>query len=280
MGAIFGRTQATAAEPWSFGEMGASSYPDISIPEGLHTLAHGPRQLKVAAAGALSEVVNGEVQVLEEILDEAKCVHVPMPSDGRNLFAVLIDELVVDSFEGAEALAVFLERCTAYDHEWDDEDEWNAQVVMVQEFLKTSPGIVAALARAKAKQSGMTATLLDVILKRLAGDKKAAAPAEVATQKSSNNILVAISLRLLSRLFSPFLSILRRLTGWPKSSSSVQAPPEVMSVNTRVQCAVCQEYTKQPVVCPICRDATYVSQEHLESDRKRHSTWCFKPRGT
>lgn len=253
MGKVFGRLQAVG-------------YPDISIPEGLHTLAHGSRKFKVLAAGSLSEIVNGEVQILEEILDEAKGVHVPIPPDGRNLFTVLIDELSLGSFEGAEALATFIERCTAYDTEWDDEDEWNQQILEVQEFLKESPGVVAGLARAKAKQSGTTASLLGVVLQRLKGEKKAVVDAVEAVVVPA----------WWHRLVAPLLW-LRQRCGLHRPDSDT--PPDVMSVNTRVQCAVCSEYTKAPVVCLQCKDATYCCEEHLKSDVGRHGTWCFKPRG-
>jgi len=268
MGALFGRSRGDA---FVFAKANAG-YPDISIPEGLHTLARGPRELKIAAAGALCELVNGEVQVLEEILDEAKFVHVPAPADGRNIFAVVTDEFLQGPFDGAEVLATFIERCTAYDTEWDDEDEWNAQVLQVHEFLKDSPGAVSGLARAKAKQSGAAASLLGTVLLRLQGDKKAVAEA----------VAEAVAVPLSGRLFSPLLWLLQRL-GLRRSQSHIEttlpAPPEVMSVNTRVQCAVCQEYTKTPVVCIKCKDANYCSEEHLKSDAKRHGTWCFEPRG-
>jgi len=268
MGALFGRLRG---DSFVFTKANAA-YPDISIPEGLHTLAHGPRKLKVAAAGALCEIVNGEVQVLEEILDEAKCVHVPVPADGRNIFTVLIDELSLGAFAGAEVLATFIERCTAYDTAWDDEDEWNQQVLQVHEFLKECPGAVSGLARAKAKQYGAAASLLGTVLLRLQGDRKAVAEA----------VAEAVAVPLWRRLFSLLLWLLQRL-GLGRSPSHIEttlpAPPEVMSVNTRVQCAVSGKYTTKPVVCPKCKDANYCSEEHLKSDAVRHGTWCFEPRG-
>lgn len=268
MGALFGRSRG---DSFVFAKADAG-YPDISIPEGLHTLAHGPRKLKIAAAGALCELVNGEVQVLEEILDEAKFVHVPVPADGRNIFTVLTDELLHGHFDGAEVLATFIERCTAYDSEWDDEDEWNQQVLQVHEFLKSSAGAVSGLARAKSKQSGAAASLLGTVLLRLQGDKKAFAEA----------VSEAVAVPLWRRLFSPLLWLLRRL-GLCRSHSHIEstlpAPPEVMSVNTRVQCAVCEKYTQKPVVCPKCKDANYFSEECMKRDAERHGTWCCEPRG-
>merc|ERR1711879_854527 len=110
-------------------------------------------------------------------MGEALGTHVPLPPDGRHVFAVLIDELVEGPFEGADAIAQLLERCTAYDIAWDDEDEWNQQVLKVHGFLKDSPGMVSRIARAKERQFGDVADSLWTVLKRLAGDKTAEAAA-------------------------------------------------------------------------------------------------------
>jgi len=189
----------------------------------------------------------------------------PIPPDGRNLFKVLADELSLGPFDGADVIATFVERCTAYDTEWDDEDEWNEQVLKVQEFLRESPGAVSGLAKAKAKQSGSAAASLAAVLLRLSHDKK-------------TQVEVAV-LPWWRRLYLPLLGYFKRLTsatlGWPQNRI-----PDVSSVNTRVQCAVCQNYTSQaPVVCSQCNDANYCCQEHLDADRGRHGTWCFEPRG-
>jgi len=220
------------------GSSGSStSYQDISVPEALYTLLMA-LHLKVAAAGALGDLVYGEVQVLEEILDQAQGTHVPIPSDGRNLFTVLTEELSSGPFDGDEAIAMLFERCTAYDLEWDDEDEWNEQVMKVQDFLKKSSGSIAGLSEAKTKHSGNTAALLGVVLQRLAGDKKAQA----------------------------------------KTVYSPPTVPEVLSMNTRMFCAVCNKPLPNPVVCPKCKNTCYFSEEHLQEDAARHSMWCFEPR--
>lgn len=229
-------------------------YQDLSIPEALNTLVFGPRDAKALAARALADLVYGEVQVLEEVLDEAQGVHVALPSDGRHIFMVLADALSAERFEDAEAIALFLERCTAYDCEFNDEDEWNQQVLKLHALLKESPGFVASLARAKLKQVGACSIFLEKVLDRLASDKTAQ--------------MVIVDDLSRSRGFG---CACRR----PRSACA----PKLIFVNTRVQCAVCKEPLHEldtPVRCPGCRCTSYCSKEHLDEDVIRHAAWCFE----
>lgn len=216
---------------------GAAELPDISVPEALHTLARGPRPRRALAARALTEILCGEVQVLEEVLDEAKGAHPEfggLRSDGRSILSVVLDDLLVkDSF--SEAFVDLLLQCTAYDKEWDEADEWNQLVVSAASYLRDQEAAAVRLAKAEVlHRGGVVAAKAALLRKRLQGERTAAA-----------------------------------------DLSEKLAAPGMLSMNTRAYCPVCLTMCPEMVRCPTCRNVGYCSHMHMQEDVRRHGAWCF-----
>jgi len=219
--------------------------PDISVPEALHTLAHGTPCKCAQAARALTGVLFGDVQILEEVLDEARGVHPEFGcrrSDGKTIFTAVLNGLTQthvtdDNYDDVEAFADFLLQCIAYDPEWDDSDEWNQLTVKVVEYLTHSENACVLLEEAKERHKkkpiGFKMTILH---RRLQGDKTAFD--EAKTHPST---------------------------------------PGLLSMNTRVQCPVCLQMQAKMVLCPQCCNVAYCSKEHQDADSSRHHEWCFPP---
>ena len=50
--------------------------------------------------------------------------------------------------------------------------------------------------------------------------------------------------------------------------------PDVLSFNTRVQCATCSTPAQARHQCARCRSVVYCSEEHARRDAARHAFWC------
>lgn len=231
--------------------------PDISIPEALHTLAHGPPESRVLASRALTGVLSGEAQVLEEVLDEASGQHPEFGgkrADGRSILGVVLDDLNAGVASGtrkgqidAEFLIDFLLQCTDWDSEWDETDEWNSMVLRAVAMLRNDEGAEAHLAEAEAQLPNIqvdgpspcsaTAAKIAVLRRRLGGEREVQAAD-------------------------------------PREEPGVS--PGMLSMNTRVQCSVCNVMRPDFVRCPRCRNVGYCTGEHLKEDALRHSAWCFE----
>jgi len=226
--------------------------PDTSVPEALHTLGHGTRAKRALAARALVEILGGEVQVLEDVLDEAQGAHPDVGggrgNDGRGVLGVVLDELAGLDPQGpppqgetgqrggeGEALVDLLLQCTAYDSQWDESDEWNQLTLRAVSFLCEEERAEVRLSLARDRYRGsLVAQKAAVVQRRLAGERAAAA--EV---------------------------------------NSLSPAPGMLSMNTRFACPVCMRMRADLVRCPQCRSVGYCSEEHMRSDADRHRAWCF-----
>eukprot|EP00927_Polykrikos_kofoidii_P062864 TRINITY_DN57658_c0_g1_i1.p1 TRINITY_DN57658_c0_g1~~TRINITY_DN57658_c0_g1_i1.p1 ORF type:complete len:274 (-),score=55.45 TRINITY_DN57658_c0_g1_i1:36-857(-) len=223
----------------------AAVCPDISIPEALHVLSHGSFSKRVLAARGLVGILNGEVQVLEELLDEASNVHPEYGggrrNDGRCLLRVVLDDLSSEVRAlDAEAFADLLLQCTAFDVEWDETDEWNEMTQRAVGSLRAVEGADALLAKAEVRHAGSPiAEKASVLRRRLSGDRAAA------------------------------------VTVVPGTTELPRPAPGVLSMNTRVQCAVCFQMGSDLMRCPQCQNVGYCSHGHLGEDLARHAAWCF-----
>mmetsp|Transcript_63806 Transcript_63806/g.138741 ORF Transcript_63806/g.138741 Transcript_63806/m.138741 type:complete len:255 (-) Transcript_63806:166-930(-) len=210
--------------------------PDISIPEALYAMLHGPKEHRAQAARALSEVLSGEVQALEEVLDEAAGVHPQYGGgkrgDGHCLLSLALESLNQED-DIAEAMIDFLLQITAYDIEWDDQDEWNQTALRAIGVL-WDLGAVKFLERGggNAHIKGKTT----ILLRRLKGE----------------------------RLPTP-----------EPREYDLDEKPCMLSMNTRVYCPQCLTMQLDMVRCPQCKNVGYCCKEHMLEDRERHSFWCF-----
>mmetsp|Transcript_81876 Transcript_81876/g.213587 ORF Transcript_81876/g.213587 Transcript_81876/m.213587 type:complete len:274 (+) Transcript_81876:60-881(+) len=220
------------------GGFAAGSLPDTSVPEALHTMLHGPRLSRARAARALTEILSGEVQVLEEVLDEARGTHSEFGggrrSDGHTLLTLALEDLAQGDAD-AEAFADFLLQCTNYDAEWDESDEWNQMALSAVKFLREREGAEARLVQAvQALAGGPLGAKASVLHRRMKGE----------------------------RVASPELG---------ESSDT----PGMLSMNTRAYCPVCLKMCQEMVRCPRCRNVGYCTTEHMAEDAGRHRAWCF-----
>lgn len=241
--ALVGLATAVAVYAWwkrrqaaTSSETKVCSAPDISVPEALHTLVHGPRDRAALAARALTDILCGEVQVLEEVLDEAKGKHLEYGrrrSDGRSIFAVALHALLQED-ELAEAFIDFLLQCTYFDKEWDETDEWNELALETVAYLRDTEAADAKLEEVlTVQQDGLVRVKSIALRKRLAGE---------------------------------------RLDAPPLSEDIVG--PGMLSMNTRVCCPVCLTMAPEMVRCQHCNNVSYFTQAHLEEDAARHGFWC------
>eukprot|EP00933_Yihiella_yeosuensis_P068390 TRINITY_DN7396_c1_g1_i1.p1 TRINITY_DN7396_c1_g1~~TRINITY_DN7396_c1_g1_i1.p1 ORF type:complete len:260 (+),score=58.31 TRINITY_DN7396_c1_g1_i1:103-882(+) len=222
----------------------ASSLPDTSVPEALHTLARGePRSLRAAAARAIAAIMNGEVQVLEEVLDEEEGKHPEFGGrlpDGRGVLGVVLDDLASGGGSECEqeAFADLLLQCTYFDSEWDETDEWNELALRAVSYLQKTLKAEARVAAAEKNCSGPAAIKASVLRRRLQGDRKTTIGA-----------------------------------------SEDGDTPGMLSMNTRVTCPVCMTMKPDMLRCPRCRNVGYCCAEHMRQDAERHSCWCFAGSG-
>lgn len=191
----------------------------------------------------MTEILNGEVQVLEEVLDEAREKHPEYGirrEDGRTVLSMVIDGLAERGAAAndaeAEAFVDLLLQCSFFDPEWDETDEWNEMALEAVAHLRDVEGAEERLARAeKLHAGGAVGSKVAVLRQRLRGDRVAkAAPAGESL-----------------------------------------ATPGMLSMNTRVSCPVCMSMKEEPVRCPRCRNVGYCCIDHLRVDAKRHGAWCF-----
>lgn len=219
-----------------------SSLPDISVPEALLALALGePKSKRAQAARALTAILDGEFQVLEEVLDEAAGAHPEYgrsgrSADGRGVLGVVLDDLIGPSEQDSEAFADFLLQCTSYDPQWQADDEWNEFTQRAVRFLadKENAGLRLTAAQCQATRGGRLAVKLQALQQRIAGE----------------------------RLPSP------------EHADSGEVPG-MLSMNTRVQCASCMQMRPDLLRCTRCRNVAYCSAQHMRDDVARHSEWCF-----
>lgn len=230
---------------------------DITVPECANTFAHGSPGKKVIAAKVLLPYVQGEVQMLEELLHQAQGKNGKAPVSGRDLFSELLHTLVEHrDLPEAYYLAEFLLSCTQYDAQWGDDDEWNSLVLEVISFLceKRAP---QAIEKACAMQGpGRTTDALLVLRRRLEGEKTAPSPDELAGALQAGKEWITYFLDMIG---------------------VSQSSPTLLAVNNRCFCVGCEGKPPlaTPVLCTHCRDIGYCSQAHLAADSSRHAIWCY-----
>ncbi|CAL1156029.1 unnamed protein product [Cladocopium goreaui] len=215
--------------------------PDVSVPEATMAFGRGKERFKRAAcARALCSIINGEVQVLEEVLDESQGKHPEFGGvlpDGRGLLSVTLDDLAATGpASETEAFADLLLACTAFDAAWDETDEWNALTMKVVKHLKDDLHALDRIAVLERQAAGSVLQKAAVLRQRLHGDR---------TMKPES------------------------LEG-----SECLDVPMMLSMNTRVQCPVCMTMRTDLVRCPTCRNVGYCSARHLQADVDRHQFWC------
>lgn len=247
------------------------------MPEALRCLSYGLRpEQQAEAARALVGILGGEAQVLEELLDEVANVHPDYGGGlraGCSLLGVGLRTLAKgvetkdtkDAEPSAssslcrdcrpsaaveEAWADLLLACTGFDPEWDETDDWNEQTIRAVNYLrneeKAESFLTAArsrLARETESSSSYVALVakVDVLQRRLGGERTAPAPED--------------------------------------ADEPARHTPGMLSMNTRVCCAVCMSQNEKMVRCTRCRNVAYCCFEHLSADAKRHIIWCFVPAG-
>lgn len=240
---------------------GFCGLPDTSVPESLHCLAHGEHRQRVLSARAITAIMQGEAQVLEEFLDDAQRKNPEFGgrrADGRSLIRVVLADLAagpasesLDPHGDTEALLDLLLQSTAYDPEWDDTDDWNETVLLAAGLLRDE-GAGAQLAAAEARLLA----------------SQAAALAQGAEALQAQALALAAKAAVL----------LRRLAGEKAAASADLAEsaetPGMLSVNTRVKCPVCLVMQEQMLRCTQCHNVGYCSAKHLLEDAPRHSAWC------
>ncbi|CAH0366567.1 unnamed protein product [Pelagomonas calceolata] len=103
--------------------------PQCSVPEILHALAHGDSTVRALAGRALRSIIFGEVDVLEDLLDDVAGKHADDFGKKREDGRTLLDIAVEDASNGdADAISLLL-AVTELDDAWDvAEDEWNLLV--------------------------------------------------------------------------------------------------------------------------------------------------------
>ena len=104
--------------------------PQCSVPEILHALAHGDKTVRALAGRALRSIIFGEVDVLEDLLDDVAGKHSDDFGQRRTDGRTLLDIAVEDASNGdADALSLLL-AVTELDDAWDvAEEEW---ILLVQ----------------------------------------------------------------------------------------------------------------------------------------------------
>ena len=108
---------ALAFHKWS--QRNKVSVPQCSVPEILHALAHGDKTVRALAGRALRSIIFGEVDVLEDLLDDVAGKHADDFGKKREDGRTLLDIAVEDASNGdADALALLLS-ITELDDAWD-----------------------------------------------------------------------------------------------------------------------------------------------------------------
>mmetsp|Transcript_32392 Transcript_32392/g.60993 ORF Transcript_32392/g.60993 Transcript_32392/m.60993 type:complete len:257 (+) Transcript_32392:27-797(+) len=231
---------AVAALVYGKRSAATTALPDISVPEALYAMARARnRRIRAACARALTGIMSGEVQVLEEILDESKGRHPEFGGHlpgGRGVLSVVLEDLSCneDCAEDTEAFADLLLQCTAFDVNWDETDEWNQLTLQAMEYLRKDLKAEQFLLVAERSNSAAVSRKVSVLRRRLGGQWTADAP--------------------------------------PGSENS--DVPGMLSMNTRVQCPVCMTMQADLLRCPTCRNVGYCCAQHLQDDGVRHRYWC------
>ena len=211
------------------------SVPQCSVPEILHALAHGDKTVRALAGRALRSIIFGEVDVLEDLLDDVAGKHADDFGKKREDGRTLLDIAVEDAANGdADAISLLL-AVTELDDAWDvAEDEWNL-------LVQRARGEVKRAAHGKLRPSqggfGREALGLACLLQRL--DAPAAKIATPNGFRAEDDTLV----------------------------------PEPLSFNTRARCAVCGVGCSERR-CARCRNVTYCCDAHRDADAARHGYWC------
>lgn len=225
---------------------------DITVPECANALTFGSACKKIAAAKALLPHVEGDVQILEEILHQTQGLH-GKQLRGSNLFMEVLNTLMQPDTPELIYLVDFLLGCTVYDLVWGDEDDANQLGGQVLNVL-LAPGASQFLEQACAVHSrGELADKLRVLRRRVGGD------------------------RLARPWFTTVLrASVRAVMGW-FSNVNLESRTELLSVNNRRFCIGCEGLPPPscPVFCARCGDAVYCSEAHRAGDSDRHSLWCF-----
>ena len=148
------------------------SVPQCSVPEILHALAHGDSTVRALAGRALRSIIFGEVDVLEDLLDDVAGKHADDFGKKREDGRTLLDIAVEDASNGdADAVSLLL-AITELDEAWDvDEDEWNLLVQRARGEVKR-----AARGRLQARPSDGSVGLACLVARLDAPAAKIATP--------------------------------------------------------------------------------------------------------
>ena len=211
------------------------SVPQCSVPEILHALAHGDKTVRALAGRALRSIIFGEVDVLEDLLDDVAGKHADDFGRRRTDGRTLLDIAVEDASNGdADAISLLL-AVTELDEAWDvDEDEWNLLVQRARGEVKK-----AAHGKLRPSQGGFGKEALGLAC-------------------------------LLQRLDAPSAKIATP-NGFRAEDDTLV--PEPLSFNTRARCAVCGVGCSERR-CARCRNVTYCCDAHRDADAARHGYWC------
>lgn len=218
-----------------------SKLASVSIPEALHALTHSTdATLRSLAARALCSILFGEVQVLEELLDEVRRKHAEFGasrSDGRSLLDVAIE----DASAGSTDAAMLLLACTERDAAWDDADEWNEMTAEAACLLGQVPGAAAALERARTIAA-------QTLLARVRGCHSPTPP----------------GFSLCDAAYAPRLAIPDVL---PFNTRVCCA-----------ECGLSLQFSEPHPRCAACNNVGYCCVQHARLDFPRHAVWCTAPR--
>jgi hypothetical protein len=244
--ALLGAAVTLAAGYRAWSTKPAVQIPQCSVPEILHALAHGDETVRALAGRALRSVMFGEVDVLEDLLDDVAGKHAQdfgrRRADGRTLLDIAVGDAAAGD---ADALSLLL-AVTELDDNWDvEEDEWNVLVIRA----RAAVGAVKTQARTRDRMLGSQA--------RKGVD---AAPG-----------LARAAACLARRLEDPTLK-LATPPGFRQEDDTLV--PEPLSFNTRARCAVCGKGVGAEFRCGRCRNVTYCCAAHRALDATRHGYWC------
>eukprot|EP00397_Hematodinium_sp_SG-2012_P040371 GEMP01044218.1.p1 GENE.GEMP01044218.1~~GEMP01044218.1.p1 ORF type:complete len:233 (+),score=40.57 GEMP01044218.1:828-1526(+) len=208
----------------------------ISVPEILGVLGRGPLALKAVALRPLLPILEGEVDMLQEIIDEAHGVHNKIAPEG-NLFDVLLRDLAESELHiFSQEIVVFFLICTRYDSSWDESDQWNALVLEIIALLRSkhSEQVERCIARGiplePVRERIQTQSQKDVTQREMP-------PVEFGDQQVD---LLSFNTRVECADCGKLLSSL---------------------VCTAVACS--------------CGNALYCGAEHKRKDKARHQRWCY-----
>jgi hypothetical protein len=239
----------------------------VSIPEILGSL-RSPRlraEDKAAVLETLLPMIPGDVNILEEIWDEMLGTHVKWASHKSKLQGLSTDFVQVvlhleQDAQSSKAIHQFIEHITAYDDEWDDEDEWNALVLQILSFFQEKH--LEQFTRLAA-QDGERKRVFGMVCDRIAKRAKKAAKARPATNIMNEDSVIT----------HPQIHEGTRVESRPADMRLRRGNVEVMGINTRVQDAVSLKYCDATHTCA-CLNVVYETAKNMAKDAARHCLFC------